>query len=98
MTISQSFSQSLGQGFGQGLGQGFGQGLGLGQGQGLGLGQGQGLSQGFGQGLGQGLGGSTSPLPSGLSNMGGGTPTSMYQPHYQAFTSLNTALGEYTGE
>ncbi|XP_063888437.1 protein spalt-accessory-like [Scylla paramamosain] len=97
MTISQSFSQSLGQGFGQGLGQGLGQGFGLGQGQGLGLGQGQGLSQGFGQGLGQGLGGSTSPLPSGLSNMGGGTPTSMYQPHYQAFTSLNTALGDYTG-
>ncbi|XP_068210689.1 homeobox protein orthopedia-like [Palaemon carinicauda] len=97
MSISQSFSQSLGQGFGQGLSQGFsqglGQGLGLGQGQGLGLGQGQGLCQG----LGQGLGGSSSPLPSGLSNMGGSPPTSMYQPHYPSFSSLNNALGEYTG-
>ncbi|KAK7071492.1 hypothetical protein SK128_018111 [Halocaridina rubra] len=94
MSISQSFSQSLGQGFGQGLSQGFGQGLSLGQGQGLGLGQGQGLCQG----LGQGLGGSSSPLPSGLSNMGGSPPTSMYQPHYPSFSSLNNALGEYAGQ
>ncbi|KAK3868691.1 hypothetical protein Pcinc_025947 [Petrolisthes cinctipes] len=89
MSISQTFTQSLGQGFGQGFG--------LGQGQGLGLGQGLGQSQGFGLGQGQGLGGSNSPLSSGLGNMGSSTPTSMYQPHYQAFSSLNTALGDYTG-
>ena len=84
----------LGQG-GMGIGQPFSQGLSQGFGQSFGQGF---VSQGLGQGIGQGLGGGTSPLSSGLGNMGGGNPpvSSMYQSHYP-FSSLN-ALADYTGE
>lgn len=79
---SMGITQPFSQGLSQGFGPGFGQGF---------------VSQGLGQGIGQGLGGGSSPLSSGLGNMGGGNPpVSMYQTHYP-FSSLN-ALADYTGE